>query len=142
MARWDPWLAAESRAHIDLRIAPLPHRLRALYWPRGERAAIIISPRLAPTERRAALAHELVHDERGGGAAEPFTAKDERSVVAEVARRLVPPDELARFVERQQRLGGGVTALDVAEEFDTTPDVAAVALARLAAAKEHRRRLR
>ena len=36
-----------------------------MYGRKGERAAIIIDPKLSQAERAAALAHELVHDERG-----------------------------------------------------------------------------
>jgi hypothetical protein len=85
--------------------------------------------------RRCVLAHELVHAERGIGHG-PATAatmqREEEAVRREVARRLVPPGHLVAFVAARSELGGGVSAHDVAEEFDVEPDVAAKALGLLA----------
>jgi hypothetical protein len=82
------------------------------------------------------LAHELVHDERGGGADLPgmpsswgdVVTRDEKTVDDEVARRLVPVDQLARFVAARCSLGEGGTAQDVADEFDVPVELAARAL--------------
>lgn len=112
----------------------------AAYYRSGGLAAIIIDPRLSRSERNAALAHELVHDERGGGADHPgmpaswaaVVARDEAAVDQEVARRLVPPAELARFCEVMALLDIGVTAHEVAEHFDVPPAVAGAALRQLA----------
>ena len=137
MAAWNPWRALRSRTHIVFRLAPLPAETGgAIYWPRGSRAAIIIDPALSQVARRAALAHELVHDERGGGADlegmpgswSAVVMRDEAAVNAEVARRLVPPAELAEFCRMMVALELPVSALDVAEEFQVPEAVAALAM--------------
>jgi hypothetical protein len=87
----------------------------------------------------AALAHELIHDERGGGAEHremppgwaAVAARDEAAVNREVARRLVPRNELVAYLERCEAREWGVTAAQVAEEFDVSDEVAAEALRRL-----------
>ena len=137
---WNPWRELRRRSHIVFRLAVLPDATGGgVYWPRGSRAAIIIDPRLHRAERNAVLAHELVHDERGGGATGdemppswgPVIVRDEAAVDQEVARRLVPPDELARFCEVMALLDIGVTAHEVAEHFDVPAAVAEVALSHL-----------
>jgi hypothetical protein len=107
-----------------------------VYWPERGWAAILLDRRLSQTERRCALAHELVHDERGGGVAtagmpeswRPVAAREESIVDNEVARRLVPLDQLRLAVDDLAELGMGSTALDVALAFDVTPAVAERAL--------------
>lgn len=134
---WQPWRALRERGHLVFRLAPLPQGVEAIYWPRGARAAVIVDAALPRRVRKAALAHELVHDERGGGCdlmgAPPgwsaVVAREELIVEAEVARRLVPAAPLARFCARMVELGYGVTAEEVAEEFDVPDVVAARALA-------------
>lgn len=66
--------------------------------------------------------------------------REEARVEATVARRLVPLDELARYVERRLDLDEGVTAPAVAEEFDTTERIAGAALRELAAGPTRGRR--
>jgi hypothetical protein len=138
---WNPWRELRRRTHIVFRLAVLPDSAGgAVYWPRAGRAAIIIDPRLSRVDRNAALAHELVHDERGGGADHPgmppswaaVVARDEAAVDQEVARRLVPADELVKFCEVMVLLDLGVTAHEVAEHFEVPPAVAAAALRDLA----------
>lgn len=46
----------------------------------------------------------------------------------EVARRLVPPDELAAFLIQRGSVGEAVTTADIAELFDVPEWVAAIAL--------------
>lgn len=144
---WNPWRALRSRTHIVFRLAPLPVETGgAVYWPRAGRAALIIDPRLPRRERNAALAHELVHDERGGGADlgemppswAPVVARDEAAVDQEVARRLVPPAELAKLCEVLDLLDIGVTAVEVADHFDVPEPVADVALRAFADRRDHR----
>lgn len=137
MAEWHPWRELRRRDHLVLGFAVLPDELGgSVYWPRGGRAAVIIDPRLPQRERRAALAHELVHDERGGGcdadcmppAWDAVVAREEGRVAAEVARRLVPDDELRAFLRRltESELGGA-TARDIADHFDVPEEVASTA---------------
>ncbi len=57
-----------------------------------------------------------------------MVTRDETAVDREVARRLVPADELARYVEVMMLLELAVTAQDVAEHFDVPPAVAVEAL--------------
>lgn len=136
MGGWNPWRALRGREHLDFRLAPLPHDLGAVYWPRGRRAAIIIDPSLTRAERNVALAHELVHDERGGGCDgswmpagwQVIVARDEGAVQREVARRLVPPAELAEFVSRRMDSDLETTPAEVAEEFDTTWQLAELSM--------------
>ena len=90
-----------------------------------ERAVIVLDPDLDAPMRRAVLTHELVHHERGGGpgrAGAPATLdllveRDERAVDAEVARRLVPVDELDRVVAELVAGCGGASVTDVAAHF-------------------------
>lgn len=103
----------------------------AFYYRSGKFRLIVIDPALTRRERAAALAHELVHDELGP--CEMFhdpavLCRDETRVRTAVAAWLVPVEQLAQFCTRVADLGYGVTAADVAEEFDTTLDVAQRAL--------------
>lgn len=133
---YNPWRDLRGRPHIRFRLAALPEPLEGVYGRRGDRAAIIISSGLSRRERRVALAHELVHDDRDGGCDHPgmpkawlaVVTRDEDAVDDEVAARLVPIDELAEFCSRQVGLGHGVTAAAVAEHFDVTEQVAARAV--------------
>lgn len=86
------------------------------------------------------LAHELVHDERGGGCDAPgmpttwdaVVARDEHVVEREVARWLIPFEELLAFIDRRCGAELGVTVWEVAEEFDVPDYVAERALRDLA----------
>lgn len=100
---WDP-VAAAVAAGVEVRtdaIADLLGGGLACSW-RGV-DVVVLSPRLSGADRVVALAHELVHLERGGGIDEPSmpttwaaeVAREERAVDDEVARRLVPVDALA-----------------------------------------------
>jgi hypothetical protein len=85
------------------------------------------------------LAHELIHDERRGGADaadmpsswRAVVARDERQVDDEVARRLVPDDELRYLLECLTEMGLPVEVWDVARQFDVPDTVAKRAIARL-----------
>jgi hypothetical protein len=142
---WDPWAELDRREHIVLARARLPAGVHAVYARRGARAAILLDVRLPRRDRRAVLAHELVHDERGGGADVPgmpaawtaVVAREERAVDAEVARRLVPPRELEAFVRTRDGLGDAVTLHDLAEEFDVPTWVAETAMRRAPPAAAH-----
>lgn len=136
------WSELASRAHIVFRLDPrLPDAAGgAAYWPRGDRAALIVDKRLGQRERKAAVAHELVHDERGGacqGDGMPaiwgaVVAREEHHVEREVARWLVPLDELVAFIERHTSAEElGVTVWEVAEAFDVPDYVAERALREL-----------
>lgn len=138
MAGWNPWRALRAREHITLDFETLPASTGGAFiatWPDGD-VNIVLDPQLDRRERAAALAHELVHEERGGGCTSvgmppgwaAVVRRDERQVEAEVARRLVPGDELRAFVDRMTLSElGGATARDIAEHFDVPEEVAVLA---------------
>lgn len=124
---WNPWRALRAREHIRLDWLWLNAGMRGYIEddPPGRR--IVLARGLSQPERRAALAHELVHDERGllpQWAPVSIRAKDERAVDAEVARRLVPADELAEFVLERLSIDEPVTAACIAERFGVPLSVA------------------
>ena len=130
-----------SRTHIELRLHPVAKLMGGgFYAQRSGRAVIALDPDLPPGHRTAALAHELVHDERGTVGVPPAGAerlgvlvdRDERAVGETVARRLLPPAELASYVDRLVAAGEGVDADEVARAFDVPTTVAAEALRLLA----------
>jgi hypothetical protein len=128
---WNPWAELRNRPHIRFARTALPDGIDGWHARRGNRTAILIDDTLLAAERNAVLAHELIHDERGGGPGwegQPDTwsavvARDERSVDAEVARRLVSADELAAFLEAGHP--EPVEAWQIAERFDVPPWVVA-----------------
>ena len=117
-------------------VRPLPRGVKGVYQARGDRRVIVLARALGRVERNATLAHELVHDERGGGAAfrgQPRTwdavvARDEHQVDDEVARRLVPAADLARLWRRARTVDGCLSPADVSAAFDVPDTVAARAL--------------
>lgn len=113
---WNPWAELRRREDIVFRLTSVAALAGgAAYYRRGDRVAIIIDPALHRVDRNAALAHELVHDELG----------PKESVVAkEVARRLVPLDQLARFVDAHLDIAEGVHVDDVADHFEVPAPVA------------------
>jgi len=125
---WNPWLALRQRPATEFAFAPLGGP--AGCWERdAEGDLILVEAGLGRRERRVALAHELVHAERGVGhpeASGATMALEEERVRREVARRLVPPAELRRFVAARAGVGP-VDVHDVAEEFDVTAEVAELA---------------
>ncbi len=111
----------------------------ALYVRRGDTQAILVGRHLDPVERLAALAHELVHLERGGVTDCLDEAKEERAVDRIVAGRLVPENELEALIEVLVEMEGGVTAEMVAEEFEVPTAVARRAMAELVHRRAGRR---
>jgi hypothetical protein len=124
MDRWNPWDALGDTT-IELTVAPLEgERGRWTRTSSGDR--IVLDATLDEQSRREVLAHELVHAERGVGwpAATASTMEVEEERVWRTAlRRLVPEDEVRRFVTRRLTVGP-VTIDDVAEEFDLSPTAA------------------
>jgi hypothetical protein len=141
VAEWNPWRALREHPEVRFGRAPLPAGMDALvaHWPEGD-AVIVLDEQLGRRQRSAALGHELVHLERGGGADahgmpagwSAVIARDEHQVDDEVARRLVPQDALRGLIRRRLDADLQVTVADVAEEFDTTDEVARRALLLLA----------
>ncbi|WP_298440649.1 hypothetical protein [Gordonia sp. (in: high G+C Gram-positive bacteria)] len=89
---YHPWRDARARTHVDIAFVDhLPAGVRGRV--RGDR--IEIDATALQAERRCALAHELVHHERGVVPAEPVLAAREESIVEQTAaRRLVSLDRL------------------------------------------------
>lgn len=123
---WNPWRALRERGELtELWFAPLDGR-RGLWVRRHGCDEIYLDERLDRRERRAVLAHELIHAERGiglGAASDATMVKEEQCVWREVIRRLAPPAEVDRFL-RRERNGDGVSVDELADEFDLPPDVA------------------
>lgn len=137
MVKWDPWRELERRGHIRVVWRPLPEGTggAAIVRQHGQ-AVVFLDPRLSGRERTAALAHELVHDERGlfmdTGELPPTwkvcVVREERRVDREVARRLVPLEELIDAARCADDFGYPVTAAEIAEEFGAPLWVAELAM--------------
>lgn len=123
---WDPWEALDASG-IELVFASLG-ALRGM-WQRDRHGDVIVLDHgLDRRAQRCVLAHELIHAERGighGAATAATMQREEEWTRREVARRLVPPPQLAVFLATHT---DGVGVVDVAEAFDVEPDVAALAL--------------
>ena len=133
MPGWNPWRAARAHPHLEIVYGPVPE---GATWHRdadGDR--ITIDERASRRERRALLAHELIHAERGIGhpVASAATMQREEAIVRrETAMRLVPLVELAALVEARAGIEP-ITATVVADEFDVPEAVAVEALVALQA---------
>lgn len=134
--RWHPWRELRQRAHVTLVFDRLADRFGgAFYGVAGDHAAVVISPELDQVERRCALAHELVHDERRvtrPHATDATMELEEERVRRETARRLVPLEDLAELVATRIDVDP-ITVELVANEYDVTSAVAAEALRQLQA---------
>jgi hypothetical protein len=128
MAGWNPWAAARAVPHLEIWFADVPD---GATWHRdADGDHITIDAGASRRERRALLAHELVHAERGVGypAATAATMQREEAIVRrETAVRLVPLEALADLVARRSEVEP-VTPVVVAEEFDVPEGVAREAL--------------
>ena len=124
MNRWNPWEAL-ARTDIELWYEALDGQRGR--WVRGRHhEEIVLEVTLDRRTRRAVLAHELVHAERGIGwpSASAATMQLEEERVWRVALdRLAPPSEVRRFVASRASVGP-VTVADLADEFDLPADVA------------------
>lgn len=127
---WNPWRALRARRHLELRWAWFTDGTRGCIEDSDDGRIVTLSAGLDQVQRRATLAHELVHDERGllpHDCPSAIRVKDEHAVRAEVARRLVPPTQLVDFVTGRAELGEPVTVIEVAAEFEVPERVAEVA---------------
>ncbi len=135
MAGWNPWAAARALPRLEIWFADVAD---GATWHRDDAGDhITLDASASRRDRRALLAHELVHVERGVGYpdATPATMQREEAIVRrETAIRLVPLPELARLVERRGDVEP-VTADLVAEEFDVPEHVAREALLALKEAR-------
>ncbi len=141
---WRPWRELRSRADIDFALADLPPPMRALWCrdPDTGARAILVARHLSPAERLEALAHELVHDERGGSGHRADmpdllcagVEREERRTDEIVAERLLPDEVLRKWVRAEVELGQEVTVIRCAERFEVSEAVAYRSLIRLALA--------
>ena len=129
MAGWNPWARGARACRASRSGSPTCPTA-----PPGTGTSTATTsrstPRASRRERRALLAHELVHAERGVGypAASTATMEREEAIVRrETALRLVPLLELDDLVARRSEVEP-ITAALVAEEFDVPEDVAREAL--------------
>lgn len=90
---YHPWRAFRRLHEWTLHLAKLPTGTWAeTHWPS---LTVTIDSRLLQAERRSAIAHELVHIERGPVPTDPvLAAREEAAVEQETARRLIPLDRL------------------------------------------------
>lgn len=141
---WDVWAELDARREVIVSFRDLPE------WTGGAAVTyldgwtvITLDPRLDPSERDAALAHELVHAERDAdhgctrrrsmpSSWAAIEAREELQVDRIVARRLVHLGELEDLVDGMCSLGLSVGPDEVAEWFDIPRSVGRDALIELA----------
>jgi hypothetical protein len=129
------WGELRRRTHIELAWAFLPGHKGRIEHLGGGRRRIVLDATLDQRERRATLAHELVHDERDLWFTDDtplgIVLKEEAIVEAEAVRRLVPLDQLDELVRKAVLNDGCVTWRDVADWFDVPRDVAEASMRQL-----------
>lgn len=135
MGGWKVWGELRRRVHVELVWAVMRGQRGRLEDVGGGRRRITIDPRLDQCTRRAVLAHELVHDERGvlftDDTPVAVIRKEEAWVSAETTRRLVPLEELDAHVRAAVLDDRCVGWREVVEWFDVPRDVAEASLAQL-----------
>jgi hypothetical protein len=129
---WNPWRVLWSRPHLELRWALLTPGSGRIEELAGGRRRITLDARLGRRARSATLGHELVHDELDllspPGVPDAVVARTEQLVERINAERTLPPGALRAYVDRVLGLEEAVTAAMVADEFDTTEQLAKLAL--------------
>ena len=119
---WNPWAHLRAHRRVALTMRPLPTGTSA--YVDFDDGHIYIDTSLLQRERNDALAHELTHLERGRPVAR-FEDAEERAVNEEVARRLIPLDELV------QALRWSRNPTELAEDLNCTESTVLTRLARL-----------
>jgi hypothetical protein len=137
---FDPWRSIDAHQDLLVTFDPVARLMGGGFQVAdGPRSYIVVDPDLDEAARRAVLTHELIHHERGGGPArsewssgrDGLVSRDERQVEAEVARRLVPDDELVALIHERLAVDEGVDRAEVAVQFCVPLDVAELALRQL-----------
>jgi hypothetical protein len=114
---WNPWAELRRRDHIVFGLANLPAILGgAVLWQRGDRKALMVDHTKGRRERNEACAHELIHDEH--------PEWTETQVWDEVARRLLPTEELERLRAFAVDNDLPLEVWQVADVFDVTDRLA------------------
>lgn len=133
-SNYRPWDDAAQRHDLEVMVTALPAGVRALHATDSDgHRAILIDRNLPPIERLAALAHELAHDDSGGGCHQPglppllrpLVTRDEQRVDRIAAERLLPLADLAWWVDREEGEGRAVTVEAIAEAHQVATSVAA-----------------
>jgi hypothetical protein len=136
-APYDPRSAIDGRDDLVLVFDAVAGLMGGgLHTRRGTVGVIVVDPGLEGPERRAVLTHELVHHERAAAVPgldapvglELLRDREERAVDDEVARRLVPPEQLALLARRSAEVDHGIGPVEVAEHFEVPLPVARRAL--------------
>lgn len=130
---YDPWRHLRSMPHVRLRLTCDEAELDgAQAWWYPDLVEIVLDARLPQTDRRCALAHELVHAERGDGpcVTPVLELRQEHAVDVEAARRLIGLPELA------DALGWAHGPAEVADELWVDLAMLQVRLATLTAAEQ------
>ncbi len=131
MERWEPWRALRAAGDaVELRWGDLPDE-RGRFERYATLDVIWLDASLSRRDRRAVLAHELIHRERGIGApdASPATMVREEAIVrAEVVRRLVPVAALQHIADAWP---DGAMPREIADHFDVPQDLAEAAMVAL-----------
>lgn len=131
--RWNPWRALRAWGDlVDFAFEYLPDGVKGRSYPLpGGRAGMELDHGLDQVQRRATCGHELIHIERQiwfpPSTPAALIEKEEAIVDRELARRLVPLDELALFAASRAQFEP-ITAAMVAEEFEVPHAVAYRAL--------------
>jgi hypothetical protein len=132
--RGSPWAVLAARPDIVVRFADLSSTgARGACCRSGDGWLIVLCTSLDQVSRSAVLAHELQHVERGGGVDHPampvtwaaIVRREELLADRATAAAMVPVDVLRDWLCRQD---GGVTAGDVALEWEVPVWLAVVAL--------------
>jgi hypothetical protein len=129
---YDPWAdVRDNWPEVSVVIVPMPGML--LGWVRYP--LIALREGTSSGQRRCTLAHEIVHLERGTADCGPWAEREERLVHAEVARRMIPLDGLARTI---CQAGGTHDLPAVAAALDVDVETLSLRLSQLSAAERAR----
>jgi hypothetical protein len=112
---YDPWAALAAHwPEVDVVVEPMAGRLLGqLRYP-----VIALRAGTSAAQRRCTLTHELVHLERGVRDCGPWADREEASVEAEAARRLISADALRRAL-RELGCRPGISALAAVLDVDS-----------------------
>jgi Zn-dependent peptidase ImmA (M78 family) len=131
--RWSPWKALRESEELEFERVPMPRSIEALYAHGDGRPVILVNNCLGRRMREAALAHELIHHERGGTCSgnplnppgwRAVELREEREVDRIVAERMLDAGEVLAFCSMRDEMGEHTTPADVAEAFDVAEWVA------------------
>lgn len=131
MAVYNPWAHFRNEVKWDLIWAPLPMEIRAV--TDFDRRRVFLDVSLRQVERRCALAHEIVHIERGPAPRDAAGYRREEQIVQRItANRLIGVDRLAEALAWDSRPGA------LADELWVTKDVLLCRLKNLTTAERER----